>query len=646
MSLLTNSLTITVFAVAVLYISYKLYGTFLSQRVFGFDSARSTPAVEQRDGIDFVPTHPAILFGHHFASIAGLGPIIGPAIAVYWGWLPALAWVLAGCVLVGGVHDLAALFASIRHKARTIGDLTNEIMGGRARILFLCIIFFLLALAMGVFAIQMAILFNDLSPQAIVPTFSLILIAMIIGLLVYKLKWRLGRVTLIGVGLMVITTYLGLELPVPLYRAFVTNPQVSQVIQTTDDPNLPQVHGIRATRAGLAADYFANRAKTDASFQPLADDVARARETACDTWVYILLAYAFCASVLPVWLLLQPRDYINSFQLYIGVVLLVLGIAVLHPQIQAPLFGTLDSARADGAPGVWPFLFITIACGAVSGFHNLVSSGTTARQIRRESDAKVIGYGAMLMEGLFAVLVILACVAGLPGGVYREQYGHWSGLDSRALGAFLTGAANLIASPFVRLAGEQSQAVITVFCRNLIAVIVVSFAMTTLDSATRLLRYNVEEIARLARLKPLTNRYASSLVAVLAIGYFALMTIDGKPAGLTLWQLFGTTNQLLAALGLLVASVYLYQLRRPVIYTVLPMLVMLVSVSWAMSIKLVDFYHGWQSKGDLTNLSLLLVGGTLAIMSVWMFIEGAGAFLRTRDQRLKVSVTVEKVVAD
>lgn len=633
MSVISNSFVIALFSLGVLYICYKLYGTFLTRRVFGFDDKRTTPAVEVDDGIDFVPTRKQILFGHHFASIAGLGPILGPAIAVYWGWLPALIWVLAGCVLIGGVHDLAALLVSIRHKARSIGDVTNDIIGPRARLLFLIIIFFLLALAMGVFAINMAQLFNDLSPQAVVPTFSLITIAMVIGVLVYRYHWRLLPVTILGIGLMCVSTYLGLLVPVPLYRAFVTDPQVAQIIATTDDPDLPQVHGIRATRADKALHYFESRAQQDPAFQPLAADVAAARQRSQSAWVYILLAYAFAASVLPVWLLLQPRDYINSFQLYLGLLLLLLGLAIWRPSIHAPAFVSLEAARQDDAPPVMPFIFITIACGAVSGFHSLVSSGTSARQIRRETDAQVIGYGAMLTEGLLAVLVILACVAGLSREDYTQQYAHWGGLDGRALGAFLSGSGNVIARPFVALFGSESSATITTFCRNLIAVVVVSFAMTTLDSATRLLRYNVEELARLARLKPLQNRYLSSLVAVLAIGYFALMRIDGKPAGLTLWQLFGTTNQLLAVLGLLVVTVYLYRLGRPVIYTAAPMLVMLISVTWAMSLKLLDFYAGWRNKGDLTNLSLLLVGGVLAVMSIWMAVEAVRAYVLLRRLR-------------
>ncbi|HOQ84756.1 MAG TPA: carbon starvation protein A [Phycisphaerae bacterium] len=647
MSLLSNSLTVVLFSAAVLYLAYKVYGTFLVKRVFGLDDSRPTPAVEQNDGMDFVPTKPQILFGHHFASIAGLGPILGPAIAVYWGWLPALIWVLAGCVLIGGVHDLAALFASIRHKAQTIGGLTNEIMGPRARLLFLLIIFFLLALAMGVFAIQMAVLFNDLSPQAVVPTFSLIVIAMIIGIMVYKLRWPLLPVTIVGLTLMFAITYAGLEVPVLLYRLFIGESGAAEVIATTDHPDLPQVHGIRATRADAAVRFFKHRADEDPEFKAMAEDVAHARSKAQSTWVYILLAYAFFASILPVWLLLQPRDYINCFQLYFGLIALVLGIAVWRPEINAPALGTLSSAAGDNAPGVLPFLFITIACGAVSGFHNLVSSGTTARQIRRETDARPIGYGAMLTEGFLAVLVIVACTAGLSGSDYQGAYGHWDGLSDRSLGAFLSASANVVAYPFLWLLNPDQHGMLVTFCRNLMAVIVVSFAMTTLDSATRLLRYNIEEIAQIVRIKPLTNRYASSLLAVLAIGYFALIKIDGKPAGLTLWQLFGTSNQLLAALGLLVVSVYLYQLRRPVIYTLVPMGVMVVTVAWAMSLKIAEFYRGWQTNGDTTNLSLMIVGSILTIMAVWMMVEGVGAFLRERDRRSPgpVPSTADKVAA-
>ena len=629
MTIVTNALVIVVVVIGILYMAYKVYGGFLTRKVLGFDEGRTTPAVAQRDGVDFVPAHPSVLFGHHFASIAGLGPIIGPAIAVYWGWLPALLWVVLGCVLIGGVHDTSALFASIRHRAHTIGEVTTEIVGGRARWVFLLIIFFLLALAMGVFAIEMAGLFLDLSPQAVVPTFSLIAIAMIFGVLVYRLRVNLFRATLLGVVLMAAATYLGLELPVPLYRAFVTEPQALEIIRTADDPDLPEVHGIRATRAGMTVKYFERRAAADPSFEPLLKDVERARDRGRSSWVYILLAYALCASVLPVWLLLQPRDYINCFQLYIALGLLLAGLVVWHPTINAPAWGVLPEAKAEGAPGVMPFLFITIACGAVSGFHNLVSSGTTARQIRSEKDAQFIGYGAMLL----AVLVILACTAGLSRAEFRGEYSHWAGLSNRALGAFLMGAGNVVAQPFVWFFDAGAHPKVITFCRNFMAVVVVSFAMTTLDSGTRLLRYNIEELARGMRVRFLQNRFVASFVAVAAIGYFALMKIQGQPAGVVLWQLFGTSNQLLAVLGLTVVSLYLYQLRKPVIYTLLPMGVMTALVSYAISLKLTDFWRGWRATGDLGSLSLLVVGAVLAVMGTWMLIEAALAYRRTRRGR-------------
>lgn len=637
MGIITNALGITALCLGLLYLGYKVYGGFLAKYVFGFDSNRTTPAHTRRDNVDFVPTHSAILFGHHFASIAGLGPIAGPAIAVYWGWVPALIWVIFGSILVGGVHDMATLFASLRHDGRTLGDLTYDIIGSRARLLFLIIIFFLVALAMGVFALLMAQLFSDLSPQAVVPTFTLIAIAMVFGLMVYKRGWRLGPATIVGVLLMFVATFLGLELPVPMYRAFVTNPKVEQIITTTNDPDFPQVHGIRATRADKTVHYFDSRSKDNPEYAAMAADVRQARQRGMDTWTYLLLVYAFIASVLPVWLLLQPRDYINSYQLYIGLGVLILGVIIWHPTIVGPAFGSPGSADLTGAndaPGPWPFLFITIACGAVSGFHNLVSSGTTARQIRREGDAHVIGYGAMLTEGLLAALVIVACAAGLSSEEFRNQYATWKGLDGRALGAFLLGASHVISKPFLPFFADTQRLAVETFCYNFIAVVVVSFAMTTLDTATRLLRFNIEAIGKLvptpALRRVLQNRYVASLIAVIAIGYFALMRIGGKPAGLTLWQLFGTTNQLLAVLGLLVAAVYLYQLRRPVIYLLVPMVLMLVSVSWAMILKLGDFYDGFVTMHDAGNGSLLAIGSALVVMTLWMIVESVLAFLRGR----------------
>ncbi|HUU84489.1 MAG TPA: carbon starvation protein A [Phycisphaerae bacterium] len=625
-AILNNSLTIALLAGVGYIVAYRLYGRYISRRILGLDPARRTPAHERQDGVDFVPTHPAILFGHHFASIAGLGPIVGPAIAVFWGWLPAVLWCVFGSIFIGAVHDLSTLYISLRHQGRTIGDLTNDIIGARARVLFLIIIFFLLALAMGVFALLMAKLFVNLSPQAVTPTFSLILIAVVIGLLVYKLRWRLGRVTLIGLGLMFIVLAIGLEVPVSLYKAYVGD-EVKRFIATTDDPEFPRVHGIAATRAAPTAQYFEDRAEQHPEYAGYADQVHRAEDSARKTWTYTLLVYAFVASVLPVWLLLQPRDYINSYQLYIGLAVLMLGLIVWRPAI------VVDPIRSGeaiaGADPIWPFLFITIACGAVSGFHNLVSSGTTVRQIRSERDAPVIAYGAMLTEGFLAVLVVLACVAGLGREGFDSFYSNWQTASTSGLGAFLQGAGLVISRPFVWLAGPlgTTEDGVIIFCQSFIAVVVVSFAMTTLDSGTRLLRFNVENIGKVAHLPPLRNRYFASLIAVVAIGFFALLKLGGKPVGMALWQLFGTTNQLLAAIGLLVVSVYLFSKRKPIIYTLLPMIGMLFMVLWAMCRKLTAFYDGWQAEGDWGHASLFFVGLVLMLLTIWLVFEAA-AFAR------------------
>ena len=636
MEWLTNALGVTAVGLGTLYLGYKTYGKFLARRIFGLDDTRETPAYKRQDGVDFVPTHPAIVFGHHFASIAGLGPIVGPAIAVYWGWVPALLWIVFGCIVVGGVHDFATLFASLRHDGRTIGDLTYDIVNGRARVLFLIIIFFLLALAMGVFALLMAKLFVELSPQAVVPTFTLILIAMAFGILTYRLRWPLGWMTLAGVVLMFVATLVGLEYPVAPYRVFLQNEKVKQIIETTDDPAFPHVNQVRGTRAGEVAAYFIAKADTDPAYAGMAADVEAASQKTKDGWSYLLLVYAFIASVLPVWLLLQPRDYINSYQLYIGLFMLTLGIIVWHPQIVGPAFGPPvppTPTESSSTPGPWPFLFITIACGAVSGFHNIVSSGTTARQVRKESDARLIGYGAMLTEGVLALLVVMVCVAGLSSEEFATRYGSWEGLDLRAMGSFLTGASHVLAKPFTAFLPASNHATVVTFCYNFIAVVVVSFAMTTLDTGTRLLRFNIEAIGKLVRVPVLGNRYLASLIAVVAIGYFALMKIGGKPAGVTLWHLFGTTNQLLAVIGLLVAAVYLHQLKRPVVFLVFPMLLMLFSVTWAMLIKIGDFYDAWKSTHDAGNGSLLLIAVALVIMTVWIVIEATLVFFRGRPSK-------------
>ena len=611
--MLQNAALIAIGSFAVLVLAYFTYGRFIARRVYRLDPGRITPAHVLRDDVDYVPTRIPILFGHHFASIAGLGPILGPAIAVIWGWLPAVLWVLVGSIFIGAVHDLGALTVSLRFRGRSVGEVCNHLMGPRARLLALLIIFFMMSLAMGAFCNAISGLFVDFNPDAIIPSFGLMLVAITVGVAVYKLRFPLGITT---VGALVVFGGLilwGVEQPVCTYRWAVT-PETRAALDAAEEaapaegvPAFTPPYGAAAAVAHLKGVGNTAAAKNIEAVIPGTKL----------TWIGVLLLYSFVASVLPVWLLLQPRDYINSFQLYFALTTMLLGMLVAgvlgapENHIEAPLIRT----NVSGAPAIFPFLFVTVACGAVSGFHSLVSSGTTVKQLNRETDALPIGYGAMLIEGALAILVILACVAGLgkshwvPGGTYST----WAGIKDAGLAtqlnAVVHGAANFLAQLGIPHA----------YGRTLLAVTIVAFAMTTLDSATRLLRFNVEEIGHSMKLSVLANRYVASAIAVAGIAFFAL-----APAGKTLWILFGTTNQLLAGLTLLTVSVFLFKLRRSIVYTIVPMAIMLLMSIWAMGLSLKTFWA--EGKWSLVVVSVIVLG-----MSAWLIVEAVLSFCRGRD---------------
>jgi carbon starvation protein len=629
--MLENAAVIAFGAFGLLILAFFTYGRFIASRVFRLDADRPTPAHTLEDGVDYVPTRLPVLFGHHFASIAGLGPILGPAIAVIWGWLPAVLWVVIGCIFIGAVHDLGALVVSMRLGGRTIGDVCEDLIGPRARLLALLIIFFLLALAMGAFVNAISGLFVNFNPDAIIPSFGLMLVAVGIGVAVYKLKVGLGPATVVGLGLFATLILCGVKWPLPTCQLFAAA-ETRQALEAARDaepadaaPGFAKPYG-----AVAAAKYF--RAGQD---EATAKGVEAAAATTQKWWIGALLAYAFVASVLPVWLLLQPRDYINSFQLYFTLATLFLGLliaaatgaaenhidaAMFRPDIPLNPLGpgeTLEDAAK--APSWLPLLFVTIACGAVSGFHSLVSSGTTVRQLNRETDAWPIGYGSMLIEGVLAILVIVACAAGLGAEAWQTgAYAAWSGIKGGGLAAQLDavvrGGANFLAQ--LGIPPRYGSA--------LLAVTIVAFALTTLDTATRLLRFNVEAICRSLRLEKLANRYFGSAVAVVAIAAFGLV-----PAGKVLWTLFGTTNQLLAGLTLLAVSVFLYKLRRPIGYTLVPMVIMLAMSMWAIGVNLIGFWKNTQltlfSKWSLTVVTLVILA-----MSLWLIVEGLASFGRGR----------------
>ena len=536
---------------AMYLLGYRLYARWIATSVFRLDPDAITPAHEFEDGYDYVPSRKYVLFGHHYASIAGLAPMLGPAIAVIWGWVPAMFWVVFGTLFIGAVHDFGALVVSMRAQGKSIGKVAESIIGPRAKTLFHAIIFFLIALAMGVFVQVVAQLFSAAYyPQSIFPSATLMVLAMAMGVLFYKKGLPLGPLTAVGFVLTLGAIYLG--------------------------------------------------------------SVLNAPDLSVRTWSSMLLVYAFLASVLPVWLLLQPRDFLNSLLLYLGLITIFLGFFLLNPEFAAPVI----DAHPQGAPPLYPFVFIVIACGAISGFHGLVSSGTTAKQIGKETDARFIGYGGMIGESLLGLAAVLACTAGfINADAWQAHYASWDmakGLGT-SMAAFINGSAM-----FLHQLGVPEE-----LGQTFVALVAVSFALTTLDSATRLLRFNIEEVAETAGLSALGNRMVASLVAVAAIGFFAFYKIDGKPAGLALWALFGTTNQILGGLTLLTVTLYLIQHKRNYWCTFIPMVFMLVTTVAAMGVGIARFIQQ-------ENYLLLVVGLTLAILALWLIIEGAIRFMRER----------------
>jgi len=540
---------------ALFALGYRFYSRFLARHVFALTDDEPVPAREHEDGIDFVPTRKDVLWGHHYTSIAGAAPIVGPAIAVIWGWLPALLWVVIGTVFMGAVHDFAALVISLRNRGRSIGEITAGVIGPRARTFFLLIISFLIWIVLAVFAFVIGTLFHS-TPGSIFPIWVQIVVALVLGWLVYRRGVGIFAPSLVGYALL------------------------------------------------LAAVFYGN---TFAEAFPSVADVS------VQTWVWVLLLYAFVASVLPVWLLLQPRDYLNAHQLITGLALLFLGLIVLNPTIQAPAV----NPAPEGAPPMIPFLFITIACGAISGFHGLVSSGTTSKQVGCMTDARPIGYGGMLGEGVLGMLAVLAATAGFATQAdWHAHYSSWgaaSGLSAK-LDAFVSGGATFVAAlgiPFET-------------ARTFIAVMVIAFAATSLDTGARIQRLIIAEFAESYGLRSLSNRYLAGGVAIGAALLLAVTQAGGK-GGLILWPLFGTTNQLVAGVTLLVVSVWLRQQGRPYIYTLAPMIFVSIATIASMLGEVrgyfMDFSERWL---------LAIMASVILALDVWVIAAGVRALVSDR----------------
>ena len=552
-----NAIVMMLLGLGAMFLGYVFYSKFIAEKIFKLDPNFKTPAHELEDGVDFVPTNKYVLWGHHFTSVAGAAPIIGPAIAVIWGWVPAFLWVVFGTIFFAGVHDAGAIWASSRNKARSIGNLTGDVVGKRSQTLFMIVIFLVLLMVNAVFATAISGLLIKFS-SSVVPVWGAIFVALIIGQIIFR-KWMgLGAISVIGVVALYILIFVGPSVPLALPETFMG---VSDNAQ----------------------------------------------------WVLILFGYAAIASLLPVWMLLQPRDYINGLQLFIGLILLYGATLLLGPEISAPAFNT---NTPEGTPSMLPLLFVTIACGAISGFHGLVASGTTSKQLDKETDARFVGYFGAIGEGSLSLATIIAATAGF--ATLADWEAVYSSFGQGGVAAFVEGGANII-SQGIGLEANIAETLLTVMA--------VLFAGTTMDTGLRLQRYIFQEWGGLYNIRWMQKALPATLLAVgsCLILAFGAGGADGS-GGLLIWPLFGTTNQLLAGLTLLVITVMLVRLGRPMYYTLLPLIFLLIMTVFALIVQLKGFYD----KGDWFLLSLDLV---VLVAAIWIALEASASLSKIKKEQ-------------
>ena len=516
-----NSAIVLLLGVLAMLAGFFFYSKFFAKYILGLDNSIPTPAHTMKDGIDYVPTNKYVLWGHHFTSVAGAAPIIGPAIAVIWGWVPAVLWVVLGTIFMAGIHDMSAIWASMRNKGQSIGSIAGSVMGGRVRTLMMVVIFLLLLMVNAVFGVVIANMMIK-TPTAVIPVWGALVVAFIIGQCIYRLKMNLALVSVFGVAALYGLIYLGTLMPVVLPETIFGLPDNA-------------------------------------------------------VWILFLFIYAAVASLLPVWMLLQPRDYINGLQLFVGLILLFGAILLATPDIVAP---AINHNLPASTPSIMPLLFVTIACGAISGFHGLVSTGTTSKQIDKEEDVRFVGYFGAVGEGLLALGAVLATTAGFAS--LAEWEGIYQKFGDGSIGAFIDGGATIL---------NNGIGIEIVLSQTILPVMAALFAGTTMDTGVRLQRYIFQEFGDVYNLPVLKKSVVATLLAVgtcLLIA-FGAGGIDGS-GGMIIWPLFGTTNQLMAALTLMIVTVILLRKGKTVWYTLAPLTFLLVMAVFALILQLKTFY--------------------------------------------------------
>ncbi len=537
-------------------VMYKWYGGIIERRLISADDTLSTPAEAQRDNVDYVPSNPAILFGHHFSSIAGAGPIVGPMLAYsLFGWLPAILWVLLGSVFIGAVHDYVSLMVSVRNRGVSIAVLAQTYVSKRARWIFSIFLWLALVLVIAVFSVLTAQTLVE-KPAIVLPTFGLIVLALIFGFLVFRRNLNLWVGTISAIIVIIGLIILGSYFPI------------------------------------------------QASFE---------------FWLIVVLLYSFVASTIPVWMLLQPRDYLSMYILISGLALAFVSLLVLQPSINGPAFLSETSSHVP----LWPMLFITVACGAVSGFHSVVASGTSAKQLRRESDGRIVAFGGMLTEAFLAMVVILlissvlfwreAPLPELAGYIYGDLL-RQQGVNI-TFGTALGKAMESIGVPI------QYGIAFGVLMLN-------AFILTTLDTCSRLSRYVLSETIG-QKVPFLKNMYLST-GAGLVIAYFLTMGNSWR----ILWPVFGAANQLIAALSLLVVSAYVFGYKKSTRYTLIPGVFMLVTTEGALIYQLL-----WQYIPE-GNMILSILTAVLMVLGIIIAIE---VYQRMRKEIMRDGAPISRV---
>lgn len=557
-----NAALLLIVGIVVLVIGYVTYGKWLAEQ-WGVDESKVTPSHELEDGNDYVPAKAPVLMGHHFSSIAGAGPINGPIQAAVFGWVPVMLWVLIGGIFFGAVHDFGALFASVRNKGQSIGEVIATSIGTRAKKLFIIFSYLTLILVVAAFASIVANTFKATYDEA--------------GALDMAASAANARTAMISILFIVIAIIFGIM----VYRR-----NASLAVST--------IVGVAAIVACMAIGY---------NWHPLYLNG--------NTWMIIVGIYIAIASVTPVWILLQPRDYLSSFLLYGMMIIAVVGIVGAHPSLEIPAFtGFVDTAEfgvGSSLGSMFPALFVTIACGAISGFHSLVGSGTTAKQLDKETDARPIAYGGMLIECALALISLCAV-----GYIWKE---YVPGGITTPTAVFATGISRMCATiPF--LAGAQD------VIYSMLILAVSAFCLTSLDTATRLARYMFQEFwlepgqtykDATGVKKTLTNPYVATIITVV-LGVALGMTGYAK-----IWALFGAANQLLAALGLLAVAAWLGKMGKNNKMFLFPMAFMLVVTIVSLIQTIIT---NVTNAVDMWNWIRAGLGTLLVILAIVLAVEG------------------------